>query len=117
MKVLVCGGRDYNNQIYLKKSLDAFHKNNSITKLVSGGAKGADSLAYYWAKDNNIETAVYKADWNKYGKSAGPIRNIEMLDKENPDIVIAFPGGRGTEHMIKVSKERKINVITYYEEG
>jgi hypothetical protein len=111
MKILVCGGREYVNKKFLYEFLDNFHKNSPVTKLIHGGAKGADSLAGEWAIQNKIETIVYKANWEKYGKTAGPIRNIQMLEEESPEVIIAFPGGKGTLHMINISKRKNFRVI------
>ena len=99
-KILVCGGRDFNDLKQMFSVLDAIHTKHNITCLVSGRASGADSLACLWADRNNVATSIHYADWDKYGKSAGPIRNQLMLEL-HPDIkqVIAFPGGSGTRDM------------------
>lgn len=109
MRVLVCGGRNYANKELLFKQLD-IHKDN-ITCIISGCAKGADTLAIEWAKSNNILCLEYPADWNKYGKKAGPIRNQQMIEEAFPNLVIAFPGGTGTNDMIKRARSNKIDVI------
>jgi hypothetical protein len=105
VKVLVCGGRLYSNKDALYTILDHIHTKKIIDLIIHGGARGADSLAGEWAIDNGISVAVYKADWNKHGKGAGPIRNETMLNESDPDLVVAFPGGNGTSHMIKISKK------------
>lgn len=79
--------------------------------IINGGAKGADQLAIDWAVINWTDLRTYKADWDTHGKRAGILRNIEMLEKEQPNLVIAFPGGRGTEHMVKIAKAAGIEVI------
>lgn len=100
-KILVCGGRDYPDEGYVFKILDHIVPFDAM--IIHGGAKGADALADSWAKCRIVKIKVYKADWEKYGKKAGILRNIEML-KENPDLVIAFPGGKGTKHMVSIAK-------------
>lgn len=112
MKVLVTGGRNFSD---IDKLIDVFefiHKQVNITTIVHGAAKGTDSLADSWAEFKNILRKPYPANWNKYGKSAGIIRNRVMLF-ENPDIelVIAFPGGAGTNDMIKISLQKRLPVI------
>ena len=99
MKVLVCGGRKYDNKAAVYDVLDRIHEKLKITSLVHGGAKGADSLADEWAF-GKCETVVYLPDWDIYGRSAGSIRNQQMLDNEKIELVIAFPGGPGTQDMI-----------------
>lgn len=96
VEVIVTGGRDYDDLIMVQDVLGQFN----ISLLIQGGASGADELALWYAKDNNIEHKTYKADWNKHGKAAGPFRNSEMLVSHPNAIVIAFPGGRGTENCV-----------------
>lgn len=110
MKVLVCGGRNFNDYDRFLATMNSAKP--PISSVVCGGAKGADTLAIGWARQNNINLSIYNADWEKHGKAAGPIRNKEMLDK-NPDIdlVIAFPGGSGTKDMIKRATESEIDIL------
>lgn len=105
VKALICGGRDFNDGWLFLWTMDEVHANMQITMVVHGGARGADTMAGEWADRNNIPVRVYEADWKTHGKSAGPIRNRQMLDEEDPDIIIAFPGGSGTAHMVKISKD------------
>lgn len=107
MYVLVCGGRNYQDYERVKTELaDA-----QITFLISGGASGADSLAVIWANENNVPYRVYPAQWFKYGNSAGHKRNAQMLEM-HPEIelVVAFPGGSGTEDMVRQAKKKEIPV-------
>ena len=107
MKVLVCGGRDF---------VDGWSLFDKLTELnpsivVHGGALGADNLGGGWAENRGIPVRVYKANWSKHGKSAGFIRNVEMLESENPDLILACPGGKGTEHMVREAERRGYRVI------
>ncbi len=110
MKVLVCGGRDYDDWPKLKKALDQFHEVTPITEIIHGGAQGADRLSGVWARWNNIKETVFPANWKEHGKSAGPIRNKQMLDEGKPDVVMAFKGGKGTENMKKQTIDRGVNL-------
>ena len=110
MKVLVCGGRDFANKITLDYILDMFNKETQIDTIIHGDARGADSLASLWAREHNIKEIPFPADWEKYGKAAGPIRNEQMLDYSKPDMVIAFPGGNGTKHMIDLATRKGYDV-------
>ena len=88
-----------------------------IKTLIHGGAVGADLLAAHSVEkynkelqesfdiDKMITIEEFPANWKKYGKSAGIIRNIDMLQNGDPDIVIGFPGGRGTAHMLDISQK------------
>lgn len=109
-KVLVCGGRDFNNVPLGWKALDYLHKEHKFTLVIDGAANGADKLANKWAIHNNIPTAREPADWAKHGKAAGIIRNSVMLEKYEPDLVIAFPGGTGTADMVRRAREAKVTV-------
>ena len=99
-KVLICGGRDFIDYPLMKKQLLKIIGHN-VPTIIQGGAKGADFLAKVYCYEHGFDCIEYPADWQKYGKGAGHIRNQQMLDKENPEIVIAFQGGRGTADMIK----------------
>lgn len=107
MKILVCGGRDFDNQYKLDEALD---KLGSVGLVIHGGARGADTLAGEWAKRRDIPCVVFNPDWEKHGNSAAILRNLEML-KEEPDLVVAFVGERGTAHMKKASLQA--NVIVF----
>jgi hypothetical protein len=115
MRVLICGGRDYTNVKRFWYEIDKISQNldfdnNQPITIIHGAAKGADSLANDYAEECGWDVEVYPADWGKYGNSAGPIRNQQMLDSK-PDLVIAFPGRSGTAHMVSIAKKAKIKVI------
>lgn len=105
LRVLVCGGRNFANRELVNDTLFDIHPGVVIT----GGAEGADRLAYDWAYPV-VPTEVYHADWDKHGAAAGPIRNQKMLDEGKPDLVVAFPGGRGTADMVRRAKKAGIPV-------
>lgn len=109
MRVLVCGGRDYNEIDTVYYTLDQIHAETPITLIIEGGAKGADRLARRWALYRGVLYVTEEADWAKDGKAAGPIRNALMLEKHEPSLVVAFPGGKGTADM--VSKARHAGVV------
>lgn len=101
MKVAVVGSRSFTDYELLKKTLDELYPN--ITRIVSGGAKGADSLSEQYAKEEGIPTQIFKPDWEKHGKAAGFIRNRDIV--ENSDMVIAFHDGqsKGTANSIELA--------------
>jgi hypothetical protein len=111
MRVLVCGGRDYANQSEVEYQLGGIHGETPITHVIAGAASGADTLAVMWAKDEHIKVTEFPANWKKHGKAAGYIRNKQMLDQGNPELVVAFPGGRGTEMMCKLAEDAGVRVI------
>ena len=111
MRVLVCGGREFANRRMLNEALDQLHLKRGIALIISGGARGADAMAAWWAKGAGVPCDVYQADWIGLGRKAGPIRNQRMLDEGKPDLVVAFPGGRGTANMLRRAREAGIEVI------
>lgn len=105
MRILVCGGRDFDPE-YVSDRIDTllgrwFPCEPNI-RISHGGARGADAGAALFAKEMGLVSRVYPADWNTHGKAAGVIRNQEMLDQEEPVRVIAFWDGKskGTLDMI-----------------
>lgn len=138
MRILVCGGRDFGDipsvlhPTYHEK-VDEYkfiqQKLSEIAKvysshynpddnwlpfdlvIIEGGAKGVDRAAGDWATNNYALLKVYPADWNTYGKAAGYIRNQRMLDEGEPDLVVAFPGGKGTDMMIKLALRAGVEVL------
>lgn len=106
--VIVTGSRVWFDKKQLCQVLDAAHLDNPITLIVQGGAKGADEIAEGWAAFNDIPNHTFAADWQKFGKSAGMRRNVEML-KAYPDAdVFAFPlwESRGTRGCMREAIER-----------
>lgn len=111
--VLVCGGRDYERVDHVWMVLYQLHGHNTITRIVEGGATGADAAARRWAQNAGVPCSTMPADWKANGRAAGPIRNQKMLDLYEPDYVIAFPGGRGTKDMVTRAKASGYRVETY----
>lgn len=111
MKVLVCGGRDFLDGTFVDKTLAAVHQQRQITRIIHGGARGADTLAGLWANRQRIDESVYPADWKAHGKAAGSIRNVRMLEESEPDMVVAFPGGTGTAHMVALARAAGLYVM------
>lgn len=107
MRILVTGGRDYDNLIAVAK---AFDDTPDRCVVIQGGAKGADALAREVAAHHDFAVETYEADWGAHGRAAGPIRNQRMLDEGKPDVVFAFPGGRGTADMVRRAQRAGIAV-------
>lgn len=112
MYILVCGGRKFNNYRLLKNTLDNLMKERKIKDpiIVHGRAQGADLLARAWAKEREFRDRGFPAKWLTYNNSAGPIRNRQMLDEQQIDLVVAFVGGGGTANMVNQARERGIEV-------
>lgn len=104
MKVLVCGGRDFQERRMVFRAMDLLHSLYRVTMLISGKAKGADQLGIDWAHGAGVLVKEYPAEWATHGNAAGPIRNRVMLHVGDPDYVVVFPGGRGTADMRRISE-------------
>ena len=101
MRVLVCGGRNFTDRDRVFRELDDLHAQQAITCIIHGGAKGADRSAEAWAMSRGVAWRRYLADFATLGKAAGPVRNAKMLAEGRPDLVVSFPGQRGTQDMVR----------------
>lgn len=115
MKVIIAGCRDFNDFGFIKESIDMLISSGkvNITEIVSGKAKGADTLGEKYASLNNIPVKEFPANWNLYGKKAGFLRNQEMGNYA--DCLIAFwdSNSKGTKHMIEYMKGLKKQVFVF----
>ena len=110
LRVLVCGGRGYDDMPAMLKVLDKIHGATPIALIIHGAADGADMMAEAWARLRQIPYLGVPAQWKKYNKAAGPIRNKYML-QFSPGLVVAFPGGVGTADMVRLARTHKIPVV------
>jgi YspA, cpYpsA-related SLOG family len=110
-RVLVCGGRDFNDSDKLFEVLDQEHARNPFDLVITGGAKGADWWGHYWAIKRGVPYKVFPADWMTYGEAAGPVRDQQIIDEGRPDVVIAFPGGTGTDEVINRAGLAEVPVV------
>ena len=109
MRVLICGGR----KLDLSKVADWLEEwtpPRPVSLVIYGDANGADMGGQLWAVREHIEMLCFFANWEKYGRAAGPIRNKQMLEEGKPDLVIAFPGGKGTGNMVKQAIDAGVEV-------
>lgn len=111
MIILVCGGRDYTYAARVAEVLGRVTQHREVKGIVHGGARGADSLAGAWARSVGIHEVIIPALWDYHGRRAGPIRNAAMLAVVSPDLVVAFPGGKGTANMIQQARRHGCDVL------
>jgi hypothetical protein len=117
--VLICGGREFGQssaeidagfkQLDLAAATLKDHGIN-VTRIIHGGARGADKVAEKWARSRGFKVEAFYPDWHKFGKSASYRRNEVMLKTGKPSYVIAFPGESATNHMVRISKEAGVSV-------
>lgn len=111
MRVLICGGRDFDDWRLLQSTLAQLHAERPFALVITGAANGADNLGSRWAHHQRIPVAEFPANWRFEGKAAGPKRNEAMIALGRPDLVVAFPGGRGTEDMVRRAAAAKVELI------
>ena len=110
---LVCGGRNFTDQaMFDSVMIELCRAYGCPSILIEGGARGTDAMAADWAARMAINHRQMRADWVTHGRAAGPIRNQQMLDKGKPNLVIAFPGGKGTADMVERARHAGTVVAT-----
>lgn len=129
-RVIIAGGRDFDDYYLVEDNVmewildtylsDHYEDGKCIIEFISGKAKGADALGEKFAKKHNYKITFFPADWNTYGKAAGPIRNRQMAEytaQANVGVLFAFWDGksRGTKNMIDTAKKLglDVHVINY----
>ena len=120
-RIIVAGGRDFDNYILLSETMDSVLERYTVSEvsIVSGCCQGADTLGERYAKEHGIPVVRFPADWQAYGKAAGPIRNRKMAEyaSEGEGVLVAFwdGGSRGTASMIRLAEKYglKTKIITY----
>lgn len=117
-RVLICGDRDWNHYEVI---LNVLRKVPHVDCVIEGEARGADLLGYLAAAQLGIDVMPFPADWAKYGRAAGPIRNQEMIDKGRPTLVLAFHDdldhSKGTADMIARARRAGIEVRIFDHDG
>lgn len=104
VRFVICGGRSYTDAAKMYAVLQPICDEFPKARFAQGGAFGADLLARQWLRKRGYPCRTFYADWRAHGKKAGPMRNRQMLEGFQPDVVIAFPGGKGTRDCITQAK-------------
>lgn len=109
IKLAIVGSRDFTDYETFQQALAEFISEYGMpTSIISGGARGADSMAEKWSLEEDIPIVIYYPDWNTYGRAAGPIRNSQIVNDATH--MIAFPVGesRGTQDSIRKARAKRI---------
>lgn len=129
MRVLVCGSRTWVDAKAVHLALDGIRRSGHILVIEGGCPTGADAIARQWVErhlpDDVLRTiwhATYPADWEAHGNQAGPIRNQQMLDERNPDLVLAFTDkplaeSKGTADMVRRAEAAGVPVYVIEKRG
>lgn len=118
MRVIIAGTRSFNNPDMLAAAMDRFAElYGPVDVVISGGARGADTLGERWAQKRGIHIVRMPADWPRYGRAAGAIRNGEMVAQA--DGLVAFWDGasRGTADVMRQAREKHLHVLVWQYSG
>lgn len=115
LRVLICGSRTFDDARLMCEQVMRLPMGATV---IHGGAKGADSLADFYAREMRLDVEVYPADWKQYGKRAGYLRNVQMLQEGKPDLVLAFVDkplseSRGTAMMVGLAMKADVEVAVH----
>lgn len=121
LKVIVAGSRTFDDYELLKAELNILIAPNVFTmgiEIVSGTANGADKLGERYASEYNFGVKRFPAEWNKYGKQAGYLRNKQMAEYATHCVCFWDGKSRGTKMMIDLAKGHNLNlhVINFHKE-
>jgi hypothetical protein len=117
VKLIIAGGRDFTDRAVLEAIANKATSISGVSEVVYGGARGADACGAFWARDHDIPVVSFPAEWDKYGKSAGYRRNVDMAIYA--DALLAFWDGesKGTKHMIDIAKDQGLLIKVYNYKG
>lgn len=108
MKTIIAGSREITDFNLVE---DAVKQSGfELTEVVSGTARGVDRLGEQWAEKHGVPVKRFPADWDKYGKAAGHIRNAEMADYANALVALWDGQSRGTKNMINTARKKGLTV-------
>ena len=113
MRIAIIGSRNFSNEVLFTETINSLPF--EITEIISGGAKGADTLAANWANQHSIKLTVYKPDWAKYGKAAGVVRNKLIIEDCEYCLVFWDSKSYGTKFSIDYCNKlnKTIRIIAY----
>jgi hypothetical protein len=122
VRVLICGSRTFGDYESVSVVLAGFAGRNLDVTVIHGAAPGADSLAARWAKEYGYDVQAFPADWDRYGKRAGYVRNQQMLDEGHPEVVWAFVDkplreSKGTSMMVELARNAGLPVHVVFHAG
>jgi len=118
VRVIIAGseyyldGREFDDYFFVSKTITKSPFRPYIKEIIVGGAKGVDSLGERYAREHSFKLRIIAADWNKYGNSAGMIRNREMAENADALIAIKLPDSKEIVNMIKVAVDHNLHILS-----
>lgn len=116
MRYLICGDRNWSDYEAVWAVVESLPDDSVV---IEGAARGADSMAALAASERGLTLDIYPADWDRHGRAAGPVRNMQMLNSGKPDVVIWFhnnlAASKGTRHMVNAARAAGIPTYSYRE--
>jgi hypothetical protein len=117
MKLIIAGGRDFSDKALMRESMELLWGSvyDPITEVVCGMARGADLFGRCWAIENGIDVKEFPADWDRWGRRAGFVRNGEMADYAQSAVVFWDGQSKGSRHMINLMEAmgKNVTIINY----
>jgi hypothetical protein len=111
LRVIVCGGRDFNDKAMLSRVLWYVHERRGIAEVIYGGQRGAEQMANQWAFEMGIKRIEVRAEWSRYARAkALAIRNRQMFELQ-PHGVIAFLGDRNSQAVEQLARELRVPIL------
>ena len=111
LSTIVAGDRNFTDYAFVEECLLEIQSEDwEFSEIVSGGARGVDFLGEQFAREHGIEVRVFEAQWERYGRGAGPIRNDEMAQHAQALVAFPSPGSKGTKSMIAIAKGKGLLV-------
>jgi hypothetical protein len=111
MRLLISGGRHFDDAASILSELNRIHAEYPVTVLIHGGLPAIGSAAEDWARQNDVHIIRYPANWSLLGKQADAKRNRFMLEDSRPDALLAFPGGRHLQELVQHARAKGMPVI------
>lgn len=115
MKTIVAGSRDITSPAIVRLAIES--SGFEVSEIVSGAARGVDSLGEEWGRANKIDVVTFPADWKKHGKAAGPMRNCQMADYADALVAVWDGKSPGTRHMIQEAGRLGLDVFVWFSSG
>lgn len=112
-RVIIAGSRDYYNYATLVELMNRVTSRTKVGQVICGMSKGVDQMGFYWALDNEVLVEPHFAQWDKYGRSAGPIRNKEMAKAGDVLVAVLHNKSAGTLNMIKAAEREGLEIFLY----